>query len=121
MSRRLFAGAAVTTAAASLLLPILAGTASADVGDVVVRQMDASGHTVCTQNYVVANLTPNTIADNVCSGAVTATVTNDTLEPINVMAAADPEVAPGLSLKIEICMNAGFCLQILEVELPEGV
>jgi hypothetical protein len=100
----------------------VAPPARADVGDVSVQQQNADGQTVSTQDYVVANLAPETIGDPVTQGATTVTITNDTLEPINVTAASgDPEIPPGQSLKIEICMSAGFCMTILEVVLPDGV
>jgi hypothetical protein len=96
--------------------------ASADVGDVLIHQDNAAGQVISTQDYVVANLTPETILDAVTPGATSVTVTNDTLEPINVTGIyGDPEVGTGLTLKVEICMNAGFCMVIVDTELPGGV
>jgi hypothetical protein len=103
---------ALTLAGALVMTP----AASADVGDVLVQQMDASGQTVCTQDYVVANLTaPETITDQTCPDATTAKITNDTLEPINITnGPSDPEV-PELEIII-ITLTLTF-----NVEIPPGV
>jgi hypothetical protein len=105
---------ALTLAGALTLAP----SASADVGDVLVQQMNASGQEVCTQDYVAANLTEETISDQACVDAATAAITNDTLEPITVSITSDPQtIQPGGSYEINIILlSATF-----NIELPGGV
>ncbi|MCM2425094.1 hypothetical protein [Streptomyces sp. RKAG337] len=72
-----------TTATALLLCGLSSGTAQADVGDVLIRQLDANGQTVCIHDYLVANLLDQaSVTDPICPGATRERITNATLQPI---------------------------------------
>ncbi len=90
---------AVTVAAVSVSVSGLAlvgaiapaSAANADVGEIIVHQLNAEGQTVCAQSYIVANLlAPETITDDLCQGTETIEETNLTLEPVEVII-GDPE------------------------------
>jgi hypothetical protein len=87
--------AVLSTAAATILMTTCGvGTAQANIGDILVQQQDSSGHTVCVQDYLVANLTPETIDDSLCAGVTTVRITNDTFEPITITAVGPPASSP---------------------------
>jgi hypothetical protein len=115
---RVTALAALPAVALALTSALIAApAASADVGDILVQQVNASGQTVCTQDYVVANLSPETISDQTCAAATTAEVTNDTLESITVSTVSDPTVV-GHSLGAAISLIDSV---YFNMSLPGGV
>ncbi|MFI8770368.1 hypothetical protein ACN9M0_39460 [Streptomyces sp. R-07] len=115
-----FTRTAVGCAAAALLLTGLsAGTAQANVGNVLIQQYDAAGNTVCTQDLLDLNpLAPYSVTDPICPNVVSERITNLTVEPItDTVGTTTTTIPAGQSVLVaDISYNA--ITQVVDFSVP---